>query len=117
MPHWHQAAYHGEILIYGQFLALPELAFMFGVEVGAHMEKAPAHRSASPATSALSDPQPTRLRGWQEPWAGHLQPSHPLAGRAARSCLVPRPLSSAPRCAAKRRPVESSDPGQVSAGS
>ena len=74
------------------------------------MEKAPAHRSASPATSALSDPQPTRLRGWQEPWAGRLQPSHSLAGRATHPCLMPRPLSSAPQCAAKRRQVRSSEP-------
>lgn len=74
------------------------------------MEKALAHRSASLATSALFDPQPTRLRGWQEPWAGRLQPSHSLAGRAARSRLMHRPLSSAQRCTAKRRQVESPEP-------
>ena len=72
----------------------------------APLEKALAHRSASPAASALFDPQPTRLRGWQEPWAGRLQPSHSLQGRATRSCFMHRPLSSAPQCAAKRRQVE-----------
>lgn len=74
------------------------------------MEKAPAHRSASPAAPALFDPQPTRLQGWQELWAGRLQPSHSLRGRATRSCFMHRPLSSAPQCAAKRRQVESSEP-------
>lgn len=60
LPHWHEAAYRGEILICGEFLTLRSLLSCLGA---GDMEKAPAHSSAGRAASVSFDPRPARLRG------------------------------------------------------